>query len=57
MSQDEYTKLFNYLQAEFKNMNARFDQITTKLELNRLAIELKTASVQAATDKLVPKTR
>jgi polyhydroxyalkanoate synthesis regulator phasin len=36
MSQDEFTKLFTYMQAEFKKVNDRLEQTATKEELNRL---------------------
>lgn len=36
MSADEFTKLFKYMQTEFKNVNKRLDQTATKDELNRL---------------------
>jgi len=32
MSQDEFTKLFKYMQREFKRVNDRLDQMVTKTE-------------------------
>lgn len=29
MTQDEFTKLYNYMQAEFKKVNGRFDEVAT----------------------------
>jgi len=36
MSADEFTKLFKYMQKEFKGINNRLEQTATKEELNRL---------------------
>ncbi len=36
MKEDEFTKLFKYIQAEFKNVNNRLNQTATKEELDRL---------------------
>lgn len=34
MSHDEFTKLFKYMQVEFKEINTRLDQMVTKAEFN-----------------------
>jgi len=36
MSQDEFTKLFKYVQDMRREMNARFDETATKNEVNDL---------------------
>jgi len=36
MSADEFTKLFKYMQKEFKGINNRLEKTATKVELNRL---------------------
>ena len=36
MSADEFTKLFKYMQKEFKGVNNRLEKTVTKVELNRL---------------------
>ena len=36
MREDEFTKLFKYIQKEFKQINDRLEQTVTKEELNRL---------------------
>lgn len=36
MSQDEFTKLFKYMQGEFKTINDRLEQTATRDELDRL---------------------
>ncbi len=36
MKNDEFTKLFKYMQVEFKKVNDRLEQTSTKEELNRL---------------------
>lgn len=36
MSEDEFTKLFKYMQKEFKGINNRLEKTATKEELNRL---------------------
>lgn len=47
MSQDEFTKLFTFVQKEFKKVNDRLEQTATKEELDRL-----TAAVDAHTKKV-----
>jgi hypothetical protein len=37
MSQDEFTKLFRYMQQEFGAIHAKLEQTATKDELNHLA--------------------
>lgn len=36
MAEDEFTKLFKYMQKEFKQINNRLEQTATKGELDRL---------------------
>jgi hypothetical protein len=36
MSKDEFTKLFKYMQAEFKKIHDQLEQTATKEELDRL---------------------
>lgn len=36
MSQDEFTKLFKYMDTEFKKVNDRLEQTATKEDLDRL---------------------
>jgi hypothetical protein len=36
MSGDEFTKLYNYMQTEFKKINSTLEQTATKDELNGL---------------------
>lgn len=36
MSEDEFTKLFKYMQAEFNKINSRLEETATKEELDRL---------------------
>jgi hypothetical protein len=36
MKNDEFTKLFKYMQGEFKKVNDRLEQTVTKEELNQL---------------------
>ncbi|HEY5442477.1 MAG TPA: hypothetical protein VIJ68_02985 [Candidatus Saccharimonadales bacterium] len=36
MSHDEFTKLFKYMQREFKSINDRLDQTASKSSLDRL---------------------
>ena len=36
MSEDEFTKLFKYMQAEFKSINERLDQTATKDDIRRV---------------------
>jgi hypothetical protein len=37
MSEDEFTRLFKYMHAEFKKINDKLDQAAAKEELNHLA--------------------
>lgn len=36
MAGDEFTKLFTYMQAEFKQIQSQLEQTATKDDLNRL---------------------
>ena len=36
MSEDEFTRLFKYIHAEFKKINDKLEQTATKEELNYL---------------------
>lgn len=49
MSEDEFTKLFKYIQKEFKQVNDRLGQTATKEELNRLTNSVDAYAKQAET--------
>ena len=49
MSEDEFTKLFKYIQKEFKQVNDRLEQTVTKEELNRLTNSVDAYAKQAET--------
>ncbi|HUD05413.1 MAG TPA: hypothetical protein VMR18_00615 [Candidatus Saccharimonadales bacterium] len=36
MSEDEFTKLYKYMQKEFKSVNDRLEETSTKKDLDRL---------------------
>lgn len=36
MSQDEFTKLYKYMQDEFKSTNSRLDETSTKNQVDKL---------------------
>ena len=49
MSQDEFTKLFTYMQKEFKSINERLDNTASKQDLNRLVDVVDAYAKQADT--------
>lgn len=49
MSQDEFTKLFNYMQKEFDKINARLEQTATRKELDTLTNAVDAYAKQADT--------
>lgn len=49
MADDEFTKLFKYMQGEFKKINDRLEQTATKHELNRLTNAVDTYAKQTET--------
>ena len=49
MSQDEFTKLFKYMQAEFKSIHEQLEQTATKEELNRLTGSVDAFAKQSET--------
>lgn len=49
MSEDEFTKLYKYMQKEFKVVNARLEQTATKKELDRLTNAVDSFAKQTET--------
>lgn len=49
MSEDEFTKLFKYMQKEFRGINNRLKQTATKKELNRLTNAIDAYAKQTET--------
>lgn len=49
MSQDEFTKLFKYMQKEFDKINSRLEQTATKKELDTLTNAVDAYAKQADT--------
>lgn len=49
MSEDEFTKLFKYMQVEFKKVHDQLDQTATKEELNRLTNAVDAYAKQSET--------
>lgn len=49
MSEDEFTKLFKYMHAEFKKTHDQLEQTATKTELNRLTDAVDAYAKQSET--------
>lgn len=49
MSEDEFTKLFKYMHAEFKRINDRLERTATKVELDRLTNAIDAYAKQTET--------
>jgi uncharacterized coiled-coil DUF342 family protein len=49
MKQDEFTKLFTFMQKEFNKINTRLDETATKQELNTLTNAVDAYAKQADT--------
>jgi len=49
MSQDEFTKLFKYMQKEFKSLNSRLDNTSSKQDMNKLITTLDAYAKQSET--------
>ncbi len=49
MSQDEFTKLFKYMQKEFKSLNSRLDNTSSKEDMNKLITTLDAYAKQSET--------
>ena len=49
MSQDEFTKLFKYMQKEFKSLNSRLDNTSSKEDMNKLITTLVAYAKQSET--------
>jgi hypothetical protein len=49
MNEDEFTKLFKYMQGEFKGIRDRLDVTATKDELNRLTDAVDAFAKQSET--------
>lgn len=45
MSEDQFTKLFKYMQAEFAKVYKRFDEIVIRENLDKLTKKLEAASL------------
>jgi hypothetical protein len=49
MAEDEFTKLFKYMQREFKRINDRLEQTATKDEVNSLTNAVDAYAKQSET--------
>ena len=49
MSQDEFTKLFKYVQKEFESINTKLDGTSTRQDLDRLTNAVDAYAKQAET--------